>query len=136
MSDQNQERELLEKYCECRRKVATMKEALDEASAAFDQAEERLLNLMELEGKKKTAEYAGIGFLAIEKPSVYASCAEENKPALFDYLRSIGRDDIIKETVNAKSLSSVVKENLEAGTGVPECISYYLKQTVKFYARS
>ena len=58
---------------------------------------------------------------------------EEDKPKLFAYLRKIGRDDMVKEVVNDKSLSSFARQEIEGGKVVPEFIKYYLKNVVKFY---
>jgi hypothetical protein len=70
----------------------------------------------------------------LNKPSVYASYLTENKLDLFIFLRKKKRQDLIQEVVNARSLSTYVKELLDSGKEIPECISYYLKQTARFNA--
>jgi hypothetical protein len=50
-----------------------------------------------------------------------------------DHLRSIGRDDLIKETIAAASLSAYVRECLNSNTELPPGVTFYAPQFLKFY---
>ena|SRR3990167_3758909 len=92
-----------------------------------------LIEKLTTEGKSKTAKYDGIGYATLVKPRVFASYGAENEANVFEYLRSIGRGDLVKETVNRQSLSSFVSEKLELSEAINEAITYYLKQDLRFY---
>lgn len=127
-----QEKELLQQYVRARTRVEAEEIILKEAKSDLDNCEMRLLDFLEASEKKDTGMYPGIGKISITAPQVYASCKEENRESCFAYLKGMDRADLIKETVNARSLSSFAKEILESGQSIPDCISYYLKPMVKF----
>ncbi len=128
----NKEQELVAEYRKLKAEVEVAEEALSKKSKEFTSCKLSLIELLDSESKLRTAVYEGIGSISLTKPRVYASCNKENQATLFSYLAEVGRTDLIKETVNAQTLSSFVKENLEEGRAIPECISYILKTNVKF----
>lgn len=130
----DQERELLRNFVVAKDRLSQLKEDLKAAQAEFDAAEKGLLDYLQESEKEATAKYEGIGYATTIKPQVYASCTEENKDTLFEFLKAAGREDLIKTVVNAKSLSGYVKELLEDGKEIPACISYYMKNSIRVYA--
>jgi hypothetical protein len=128
------ELELVVKFKEAREKLNQLKEAATEAQVEFDQVEGQLIERLQDEGKDATARFDGIGYVGLSKASVYASYAAENKDSVFKFLRSRKRQDLIQKTVNARSLSTYVKELIDKGRKIPACISYYLKTSARFYA--
>lgn len=126
------EEQLLQNYVSARNRVDAEKTILKEAEAQLEEAESRIVEFLESSNKKDTGLYPGIGKLSITVPQVFASIKEENKSAGFEYLKQMNRADLIKETVNAQSLRSFIKEVMESGKSIPDCISYYLKPSVKF----
>lgn len=129
------EYDLIVMFKEAKDKVDKLDEQLSLAKKERDEAEQKLLELMQAEGKESSAKYEGLGFITVTKPVVYASFIKENEPVVFDFLKSVDRADLIKETVNTRSLSSFVKEILEEGKPIPEFINYYLKSGIRFYAK-
>ena len=115
--------------------VEAMDARLEDAKKALEATKQALLDMFEQNGTERTASYEGVGFITRTKPRLYASCNEENKPALFDILRQAGREDMIKSVVNPSSLSSYVGELVDAGRPVPPVISYVLKQSVRLYSK-
>lgn len=129
------ERILVEKFKEAKDKLDSIKERLKQAQLEYSLAESSLVELLTAQGKEATARYEGLGFVGLTKPELYASCLKENEDALFAFLESKGRTDLVRQTVHSRSLSSYIKEILAEGESVPEFISYYLKPGVRFYSR-
>lgn len=128
----DREQTLVAEYKELKKKIDAAELALSKMNKQFNTCKTSLIELLESESKLRTAVYEGIGSISLTKPRVYASCNKNNQEQLFSYLHDEDRTDLIKETVNAQTLSTFVKEKLEEGQAIPECISYYLKQGVKF----
>ena len=100
-----EEREALED----RAKAAKAAEETIEATLFWYMQEEDMSNLT-LDG----AQY-------VRTTRNVASAIADQKPALYDALRANGRGDIIKETINANTLSAVVNEAIEAaGNALPD----------------
>jgi hypothetical protein len=129
------EKELVKKFKELFVEVNELKMAIENKKAVLEKTKHELLELMEADGKDRTATYEGIGFISRLKPRLYANITEERKPELFNFIREDGRQDLIKETVDPSSLSSYVSELLEQGKPVPECISYILKPSLRLYQK-
>jgi len=129
------ERELVVRLREERSRYEKLNTELKSCRAEIDGIEAKLIEMLTAQGKTATAKYEGLGFVGLEKPELYANCRKENEDTLFSYLAEIGRSDLVRSSVHPRTLSSFVKECLEQGKGLPEFISYYLKPSVKFYAR-
>lgn len=127
------ERDLVIAFRDAKFKKDTAEEALETAKAEYDKCEKELIEMLEANNATSTAKYEGIGHVSLAKPQLYASCRKENEERLFAFLSSQGRDDLIKQTVNSRSLSGFVKEILDGGMTVPEFISYYLKPSARLY---
>lgn len=128
------EYDLVLKFRDARLKLNQFKEAQTEAQKEFDEAERQLIERLQDEGKDASARYDNIGYVGLNTPVVYASYVPDNKIPLFKFLRSRKRQDLIQETVNSRSLGTFVRELIDAGRKVPDCISYYLKTSARFYA--
>lgn len=131
---QSKEMDLVFKYRYAKELLESKQLQLDEAKKSVENIETELIDLLQAEGKERTAKYEGVGFISLMSPKVYASCLKEKEEELFSYLRSEGREDMIRPTVNARTLSSYTKELMEEGKNVPECISYYMKPSIRLYA--
>ena len=129
------EKLLVTQFRDAKKKRDDAKLVASEAQAEMNELEAKLLELMQAEDKKRTATYEGIGFITAATPAVRASLSAGNQVEGVKYLKEIGRVDLIKLNVNAKSLSKMVREMLEKGEEPPKCITYYLQPSVGFYAR-
>ncbi len=114
-----------------REKAKEMKELASLAADEVDKAEGRLIEFMTDRGIKSTARYEGIGFASLEKPELFARCNKPDMDRLFEFIKSIGREDLIKPSVHHSTLSSFVGEMLEKGDIIPEFIQYGFKQTLR-----
>ena len=127
------ERELVVTFRDAKSELKKLKEATTQAQLKCDKIESELLELLRAQDKDATARYEGLGFVGVNRPAVYASYKEGDRIELLKFLRSRKRQDLIKQTVNARSLSSFVKELLDGGKKIPDCINYYLKTGLRFY---
>ena len=127
------ERDLVVAYREARLAEEKAKEAFDAAKIECDKTEAALIELMDSNGATSTAKYDGVGYVTLGSPALYANCTKDNEERLFEFLRSQAREDLIKPTVNSRSLSVLVKEIIASGQSVPEFISYYLKPCARLY---
>jgi len=66
------------------------------------------------------------------KTNVYASVPAANKSEAFEWLTNNGYESLIQETVNAKTLSAVIKEFTAQGGETPDCIKIHVKNTIGF----
>ena len=131
--DEITELDLVKKFQEAKLRRDNAEQEFEDADTEYDLIESELIEFLEARDATKTAEYDGLGHVTLLKPKLYASVKVENKPLLFTFLRDIGRAEMIKEDVNAKTLSSFVAESLDKGEPVPEFVGYYLKSSAKFY---
>lgn len=108
---------------------------VEQSKAQLEKLKQEILERMEAEGIDRTATFEGIGFVTRMKPRLYASISEENKPFVFEAVRSMGREDLIKEVINPQTLSAFVSECLENGQAIPEGVSYILKPNIRLYSK-
>lgn len=71
------------------------------------------------------------GFRIHLEQKVYASCSEAGRPLLLDFLRQNGDDELIKETVNAQTLSAYIRERRSEGLNDPPGVSVHEEVTAK-----
>ena len=128
------ERDLVLQFKCAKEKRDALKEGLKQAQEEYEKIEFGLIEFLESNSAISTAKYEGIGYVQIQKPRLYASCKEENLQDLFDFLKDQGREDLIKTTVAPQSLSTFMSERIETGAEIPECVSYYLKPSVRLYS--
>ena len=132
--DKTTERDLVLRFKSVKEKRDALKEELKQTQGEYEKTEFALIEFLEANSAVSTAHYEGIGYVQIQKPRLYASCREENMERLFAFLKEIGREDLIKTTVMPQSLSSFTSECIENSVDIPECISYYLKPSVRLYS--
>lgn len=125
----NTERQLVLEYNSAKEEVDLLENKIKIAKENFEKAQAKLIEELQSKGASQTAKYDGIGRITILKPLVGARSVDEER--LFGYLRQIGRDDLMKMTVHHKTLSSFVKELLDAGMEIPEFIEYWFKPSTR-----
>lgn len=139
------ERELLLDLKKADETLAEANKLAKEAQAAYDRAENALIEYMQAKQLKTTGKHVGIGSATLVKPRLYANYLKENEEQVFEFLKAAGRGDLIKETVNKNSLSGFVKElvenpdpekpiqipMIESEVGQIPLISFHLQPSVK-----
>ena len=130
----NVERQLVERFAELRKDVDQMTTLLTDKKRDLEKVESQLMDLLDDEGKKASARFKGIGSVTCVEPTPYASVKEGQEQILFEHLRKVGREDLIKTSVNAMSLTALVRECLKEGVEIPPGTTYYLKRRLLFTA--
>ena len=65
--------------------------------------------------------------------AAHASIQKGMQDEVKDHLRAIGREDLIRETIAAASLSAFVRECLASNAEIPSGITFYAPVYLKFY---
>jgi hypothetical protein len=121
------EMQLLSAYREASELCTKLNSDLETAKSDKARAGDELIKFLEDHGKDATAVYEGIGRAEISGSEVYASITEANRDKAFEEIKTLGRGDVIKETIHPKTLSTFVGELIQNGKKVPDGISYILK---------
>lgn len=127
------ERDLVNQYKDVVDKVNQLKTELDELQGRKEVLQAEIVELLQSEGKDKTARYEGVGSIGMTKPRLFANVKKDDETKLFNFLEVCGRKDLIKESVHAMSLNTFVDECIGRGEQMPEFISIYYKPQIKFY---
>lgn len=129
------EKTLVTKFRDCRKRKADLKAQLESANKELDSLKTQIIESLEARQATKTAHYDEAGHISLTKPQVRPRYLKENEDQVFDYLRGIGRGDLIKETVHPKTLQSFCKEQIEEGRNVGcDYIKVDLIPDVRYYA--
>ena len=126
------EKELLQSYVEARREVGQLSVQLSDAKERMNQAEAALLKFMEDNGVVSTAKYDGLGRLTITAPMLRVSIAEGKESDAFAYLKLIGEDSSIKQSIHWKRLASIIQPKVENNEPLPEAFTYFFQQQTRF----
>lgn len=128
----NLERELVEKFAKLHAEVDQSAALLSEKKKLLADVESQLMELLDDEGKKASARFEGVGHVTCVDPTPYASILEGEEQKLFEHLRKIGREDLIKTSVHSMSLSVLVRERLKSGEEIPPGTTYFMKRRLLF----
>ena len=127
----DREHKLVKEYIETSAELAKLKANATEKQKLVDKLRDDIIDMLNEEEKTATAKYEGLGSISLVSAKVRVNQRKDLQPQLFEYLRSIGREDIISESANSSSLSVLVKEMLAEGKAVPEFIPYYLQPSIR-----
>lgn len=113
--------ELAEQLRVLREQKGTAEKELQEINAKIDETDYRLSEVM-AESETQNFTRGGVMFYLVTKTR--ASAVAGSKEELFTALRREGYGELVTETVNANSLSSFVKEQIEENEDVlPDWLS-------------
>lgn len=129
---QYDEKELVVEYVQKRKAYKELKQRASEAYEQLNQITQKIIEYMEDTGATATAKYDGLGRLSLKSPQLYAKFEEEDRGAVFDFLRENGMDDVIKETVHHSTLSSFIAGLIKEGKPIPPFISTSYKKNLSF----
>lgn len=139
MSEEVTERSLVEKFFKLSKERKQLEFQFKAVGKEFRATAIELSEFLNAQEKTATATYEEMGYVSLSKPRVSASCAAEDKERLFEFLRSVDRSDIIKTDVNARSLTTFVKEvleNSEMGIEIPDFINMNFFPDVNMYGEN
>ena len=128
MADTNKLLEIVDLYKE----LLDKKEALAEETKANNKEIEAVKNdLTQMMIEEECASISRNGFkYSLQEKVIYSKRSEEdlaqNEVSFFDFLRDEGMGDIIKETVDSRTLSSTIKSMVEEVGELPEHFNDYI----------
>jgi len=128
----NREMQLIVQYKSAKERLDVAKKEATKAGISLENIERDLLELLEDQGKKRSATFEGLGHVTVVDPTAYASVIKGEEEVLFDYLNKEGRSDLIKLAVSPAGLSVYVRELLKDGKEPPPGTSHYFKQKLRF----
>lgn len=123
------EQELVKNFRVAKETYEDLTEQVKAAKEKMEALRDELVEELMEKGATATAKYEGIGRVNLLKPILGASSKDPDK--LFEYLKQVGREDLIKPYVHHKTLSTFVKELVDEGKDVPEFITYWRTNSVK-----
>lgn len=127
------ERGLIEKYAALKDLSGQLKIQIANANAEMEKVEAELMQLLDDQGKKSSAKYEGLGHVTCKNPTAWARIIKGQEDNLFNGLREIGRDDLLKLTVHSRTLTTFIRERLENHQPVPEGCEVYYERGLSFY---
>ena len=107
--------------------------ALKIATEKFEGLESQLISLLEDDGKSASAKYDGLGHVCIVEGAAFASIEKGRAEDVMDYVRKIGREDLIKTSIHSSSLSTFVRELLKMNEPLPPGVTFYKPKTLRVY---
>lgn len=128
MADTNKLLELVDLYKE----LLDKKEELADQTKANNKEIETIKNeLTQMMIEEECASVSRNGFkYSLQEKVIYSKRSEEdlaqNETSFFDFLRDEGMGDIIKETVDSRTLSSTIKSMVEEVGELPEHFNAYI----------
>ena len=125
------ERQLIEQFLIARDEVEHITETLKAATKLRDDLEARIINELKEEGME-AVKYEGLWQINIINGAAHASIQKGMQEAVQEHLCKIGRNDLIKSTIAAASLSSYVRECLKMNEPVPPGVTFYIPTYLRF----
>jgi hypothetical protein len=130
VSDQNIKPRVKDFY-DCAQEVHQLKKNLEDAQERKDQAEEILVQTFEDAGISMVKTEEGSFFFRFE---FYASIEAAKKSEGLDWVRELGHEDLIKESIHAQIFSSFIKELMAEDENIelPEFVSTHTKKRIGY----
>lgn len=123
--------DLGKEYYEVDKQIGELNEQVDNLKAKREELLNRLVAEMREEDLPEFS-VEGINKRFALKTDQYASYLVENQEKVFEALRDLGYDGIIKETINNKTLNSTIKELTDSGS---KELPYQLAPYIKIYEK-
>lgn len=121
---------LIDRFLKAREQKEKLTKELEDAEKEFDDSTMEVIEMFDAGNTTTSGKIPGVGQVIAVKPQVYARVMDEE--VLFAKLREMERDDLIKETVNAGSLSTFVKELIEDRKNAPDGAYYEFKRRLRY----
>lgn len=131
---ETREQKLVEQYIALNSEHKRLTALAEERKKELEIVEAELLELLNDENKKSSGRYKGVGHVTCLEPSVgNAYILDGQKEVLFDFLRQMGREDLIKVSVHHTSLAAFINQRLKSGLDAPPGCDYKLVQKLRPY---
>lgn len=116
------ERELLKEYVTARTDKEQFEAKASAAGKEMETAKNKLVEYLEDMGKKSTGKYDDLGSLLIKEPIATFKVQEDHKDEIPDWVKSIGAEKVIKETINFQTLQSLFRERIDKSESIPDFV--------------
>lgn len=126
-------RELMEKYVLLRTKKDQFEAQLSPVNIDLEAVKNEIIKHLD-DLNIKTVKYEDLGAITVKAPKPRPSFEQENKPAVWEFLKKNGGADCIKEGIHAATFSSFVTELLEKGIAIPAFIDIFYQPTLTYTA--
>lgn len=126
-----EEKELVMEYRKAYDELERATKAKKDAENAFNTIKSKLIEDLEARDATATAKYDGYGRISLLKPELFARVDKAEQDNLFSYLHEIGRDDLFRESVHHKTLTSFAIEMSEQGKPLPDFIKLSYKKVAR-----
>lgn len=126
------ERQLLAAYVEARNIKESWDAGAKEAGKKLMEAEREVIDYLTDAGKKSTGAYDELGSVAITDPIFTARVEEGRNAEAYEYVRRLGAGACIKETIHHATFTSLMREQAEKGTALPDFVKVFYVPQVKY----
>lgn len=127
------ERTLIIKFREAKNAVELLEDKLSLAKTELNAIENTLISLLEDDDKKASAKYEGLGHVVKIEGAAQASIEKGRQEDVLNYIKSIGRDDMIKTSIHPATLTSYVNQCLKQNEPLPQGVTFYRPKYLRFY---
>ena len=105
--------ELAKSMWELEKKRKLLEKEVEDLKKEYSLKAEQLTEVLIEEGKSSTGKIDGVGEFKLKRES-YPGVSKERLPAFIEYLKGIGHGGIVKEVVEANTLKSYLKTEIES----------------------
>jgi hypothetical protein len=123
---------ILTKFKELYDLKKTLKAKIEETQVQLDQWEQTLIDKFTEEGLQNVK--SGIGTFYIRE-DYFASYDRSRETEVFSFMREEGEGDLIRETINSRTLASWAKEKEEEGYELPDFFNITRKPRIGVRAK-
>lgn len=128
------EQKLVERFKALTIKKKEAEAVAEEIGKEYHEVEREILKFLEDDGnRKKTGEYRGLGWVTVIDKALSASIEEGRAPEVLEYVKTMGREDMIKTSIHSKTLSSFVEQCLQQNIALPPGVTFYRPRQARFY---
>ncbi len=127
------EKEMVVKFKELADQEKQLKIQLSAITKAKDDLEDKIIDMLKNEDRPGSAPYNGVGYVVHVRGATHASIEKGRQGDVISYLNGIGRHDMVKLTVHSATLSVFVREQLKKNGPLPDGITFYKPEYLRFY---
>ena len=130
------QREKVERFKELKDRKSNLKAELRDIDSELSSLESEFNEYFEEHEIDSTPKFPGLGYIQRDGHRIFANCLVEDQAKLCEYFKSIGREDMIKTSIPASTLSTYVREEVDGGgEQMPPFCSVYMKPQIRLYRR-
>lgn len=127
------EKLLIEQFKNQKEFVDILNQKLKKSTEELESIEAQLISLLEDDGKTASARYEGLGHVIIVEGAAFASIEKGRQEEVMEFVKTIGREDMIKTSIHSATLSTFVREQLKRNEALPPGVTFYKPKTLRFY---